>query len=59
MQTHPELAGYSASAVSQQRAFKRQLNCTALDSRTVSHLHPRTETITHLTHSLTDCELPH
>lgn len=48
-QTHPERAGSSASAVSQQRVFKQQLNCAALHSRAVSHLHPPTETITHLT----------
>lgn len=44
---------YGASAVSQQRVFKQQLNCAALYSRTASHLHPRTETITHLTQAHT------
>lgn len=52
-QTHPKRAGYGASAVSRQRVFKQQLNCTALDSRTASHLHPRTKTISHLTHAHT------
>lgn len=36
-----------------QRVFKQQLNCAALHSRTASHLHPRTETITHLTQAHT------